>query len=85
MAITEKEWITLAEARGLDPGTGKKLEPEYDPHCSPSGDLPWDSPWTDRDIKELHRDIRGLRDQFTVITRLSMAGIGAMVLLHFIH
>lgn len=28
MAMTEKEWCTLAEARGLDTGTGKKLEPE---------------------------------------------------------
>jgi hypothetical protein len=81
MAITEKEWFTLAEARGLDPGTGKKLEPEYDAHGSPSGD----SPWTDRDIKELQRTIRGLHDEFTMTTRLIMVGIGAMVILHFIH
>jgi hypothetical protein len=81
MAITEKEWCALAEARKLDPETGKKLEPEYDAHGSPSGD----SPWTDRDIKELQRAIRGLHDEFTTITRLVMAGIGAMVILHFIH
>lgn len=81
MAITEKEWCTLAEARGLDPATGSKLEPEYDAHGSPS----WDSPWTDRDITELQRAIRGLRDELTLTTRLIMAGIGAMVLLHFIH
>jgi hypothetical protein len=75
MAITEKEWFMLAEARGLDPGTGKKLEPEYDAHDSPSGD----SPWTDRDIKELQRAIRGLRDECTVITRLVMVGMGVEV------
>jgi hypothetical protein len=81
MAITEKEWFTLAEARNLDPATGKKLEPEYDAHGSPSED----SAWTDRDIKELQRAIRGLHDQFTVITRLVLVGIGAMMFLHFIH
>jgi hypothetical protein len=79
MAITEKEWYTLAEAHKLDPATGKKLEPEYDAHSSP------DSAWTDRDIAELQRAIRRLRDEFTTITRLVMAGIGAMVILHFIH
>ena len=77
MAITEKEWIALAEARGLDPGSGKKLEPEYDAHGSPSGE----SPWTDRDIKELHRAIRGLHNEFTMIRLFMMAGIGAMVIL----
>ena len=81
MAITEKEWFTLAEARNLDPATGKKLEPEYEAHGSPSGDLAW----TDRDISELQRAIRGLHDEVTMITRLIMAGIGAMVILHFIH
>jgi hypothetical protein len=81
MAITEKEWFTLAEARGLDPGTGKKLEPEYDAHASASGN----SAWTDRDIKELQRAIRGLHDKFTVITHLILVEIGAMVILHFIH
>jgi hypothetical protein len=79
MAITEKEWYTLAEARNLDPATGKKLEPEYDAHGSP------DSAWTDRDIKELQRAIRGLHGEFTMITRLIMVGIGATVILHFVH
>jgi hypothetical protein len=79
MAMTEKEWCTLAEARGLDAGTGKKLEPEqsYDSAvCS--------SCWTDHDIVELHRAIRGLHNEITVITRLIMVGIGAMVILHFV-
>jgi hypothetical protein len=77
MAITEKEWCALAEARNLDPTTGKKLEPEYDVHGSP------DSAWTDRDISELQRAIRGLRDEVAMATRLIMVGIGMM--LHFIH
>jgi|HubBroStandDraft_6_1064221.scaffolds.fasta_scaffold14274_3 hypothetical protein len=81
MAMTEKEWRTLAETRGLDAGTGKKLEPEQSSNsavCSSSC-------WTDRDIVELHRAICGLHYEFTVITRLIMVGIGAMVILHFIH
>jgi hypothetical protein len=81
MAMTEKEWSTLAEARGLDAGTGKKLESEQSSDfatCSSSC-------WTDHDIVELHRAIRGLHSEFTVITRLIMVGIGSMVILHFIH
>jgi hypothetical protein len=81
MAMTEKEWCTLAETRGLDAGTGKKLEPEQSSNsavCSSSC-------WTDRDIVQLHRAIRGLHNEFTVITRLIMVGIGAMVILHLIH
>jgi hypothetical protein len=81
MAITEKEWSMLAEARNLDPATGKKIEPEYDAHGSPSRD----SAWTDRDISELQRAIRGLRDEVAMATRWIMAGIGTMVILHFIH
>ena len=81
MAMTEKEWCTLAETRGLDAGTGKKLEPEQPSNSA----LCSSSCWTDRDIVELHRAIRGLHNEFTVITRLIMVGIGAMVILHFIH
>ena len=81
MAMTEKEWCTLAEARGLDAGTGKKLEPEqsYDSAVCSS------SCWTGRDIVQLHRAIRGLHNELTVIARLIMGGIGAMVILHFIY
>jgi hypothetical protein len=81
MAMTEKEWCTLAEARGLDAETGKKLEPEQ---SSDSG-VCSSSCWTGRDIVQLHRAIRGLHNEFTVITRLIMVGIGAMVILHFTH
>jgi hypothetical protein len=81
MAMTEKEWGALAEARSLDAGTGKRLEPERSSDSAVYGS----SCWTDRDIVELHRVIRGLHNEFTVITRLIMVGIGAMVLLHFIH
>jgi hypothetical protein len=81
MAMTEKEWYTLAEARGLDAGTGKKLKPKQ----SSSSAICSSSCWTDQDIVELHRVIRGLHNEFTVITRLIMVGIGAMVILHFIH
>jgi hypothetical protein len=81
MAMTEKEWVALAEARGLDAGTGKKLEPEQSYDSAICGS----SCWTDHDIVELHRAIRGLHNELTVITRLTMVGIGAMVILHFIH
>ncbi len=81
MVMTEKEWCMLAEARGLDPETGKPLEPEYDVHGSPLGN----SAWTDRDIAELHRAIRGLHNDFTMITRLIVLGIGAMAILHFVN
>jgi hypothetical protein len=79
MAMTEKDWCTFAEARGLDSGTGKKLESEQ-----PSNSASCSSCWTDHDIVELHRTIRGLHNEFTVMTRLIMVGIGAMVILHFI-
>ena len=81
MVITEKEWCTLAGARNLDPATGKKLEPEYDADGPFSGD----SAWTDRDISELQCAIRGLHDDVALTTRLTMAGIGTMLILHFIH
>jgi hypothetical protein len=43
MAMTEKEWCTLAETRGLDTGTGKKLEPEQ----SSNSAICSSSCWTD--------------------------------------
>jgi hypothetical protein len=43
MAMTEKEWRTLAETRGLDAGTGKKLEPEQ----SSNSAICSSSCWTD--------------------------------------